>query len=152
MSSLFGIHTSEANQTSLHFTNGTSFPYLLLLAQLICRGKWPGYFSTCLCHFSSLELLTATVNQNSLGTEVEGQWSQDTGMQTFVLFCMVPLSNGSNTLNHNNRSSRVPNCKIPLNNTLLLSVHKKRQLFPPKMNSSIFERQNFHLVACRALA
>lgn len=48
------------------------------------EGKWPACFSTSLCSFSSLEPLTAAVNQNRLGVEVEGEWSQDTGMQTFV--------------------------------------------------------------------
>lgn len=48
------------------------------------EGKWPGCFSISSCSFSSLEPLTATVNQNSLGVEAEQQSSQDTGVQTFV--------------------------------------------------------------------
>ena len=114
-------------QIRLLCTSPMALPFRMssCLPSSSAEGKWPGCCSTFLCSFSSLESLTAAVNQNSLGIEV-GQWSQDTGMQTFALFCLAPLSNSNNTSNHNNRNSRVPNHKIPLSKTLLLSVHKKR--------------------------
>lgn len=109
------------------------------------EGKWPGQFSTILCSFGSLEQLTAAVNQNSFGIKVERQQSQATGMQTILLIYVAPVCNGNNTLTHN-MNSRVPNHKIPWNKTLLHTVHKKKKVdFSfPQMNSSVFERQNFH--------
>lgn len=41
---------------------------------------------------------------------------------SIALFCVAPLSNGNNSLNHKNINRRVSTCKIPLYKTLLLAI------------------------------
>lgn len=45
----------------------------------------------------------------------------------FFFICVAPVCNGNNTLNHNIMNSRVANHKIPLNKTLLHTVHQKKK-------------------------